>query len=92
MSIFNWDVFDPIFSWTEPDDYTIEYCINFRIILGRSFPRASINITIPADNDALEGTEVLSVIPEVRSLYESSLASNIFIQHTSIQINDTTGN
>ena len=91
MSIFNWDVFDPIFSWTEPDDYTNEYCLYY-LGLSRSFPRVSINITIPADNDALEGTEVLSVIPEVRSLYESSLASNIFIQHTSIQINDTTGN
>jgi len=94
MSIFNWDVFDPIFSWTEPNDYTIEYCNDFRVrfVLSHSRPRVPINITIPADNDALEGTEVLLVIPEVHSLFGSSLARNIFIQHTSIQINDTTGN
>ena len=91
MSIFNWDVFDPIFSWTEPDDYTTEYCRS-GFVLSRSFPRASINFIIPADNDALEGTEVLLVIPDVISPYESSLARNIFFQHTSIQINDTTGN
>ena len=89
MGIFNWDVFDPIFSLTELDDYVIADCNEF-IDLSRSDRR--ISVTIPADNDALEGTEVLLLIPEDISIYDSSFSGNIFFQHTSIQIRDTTGN
>jgi len=48
-------------------------------------------ITFPADNNALEGTEVLSLRLE-NTQNEVTSAGNIFFQDTSIQIRDTTGN
>ena len=76
-----------LFSLTERGDYFADCLIG--LPLNGPEEHFTINITIPSDNDALEGTEVFLLIP---NLDYSILARNIFIQHTSIQINDTTGN
>ena len=52
---------------------------------------SEVLITFPADNNALEGTEVLSLRLE-NTQSEVTSAGNIFFQDTSIQIRDTTGN
>jgi len=79
------------FSLTERNDY---FTSCFRVFsLNPYGPEDfSINITIPADNDALEGTELLMLIVEPFSEFQSRSGGNSFFQHTSIQINDTTGN
>jgi len=75
------------FSLTERGDYFTD-CLRILPLYGPE-EHFTISITIPPDNDALEGTEVFLLIPNFAG---PSLARNIFFQHTSIQIHDTTGN
>ena len=81
------------FSLTESDDYSTTACGTF-IELDRDDPAqltSEVLITFPADNTALEGTEVLSLrLENTQSVVTS--AGNIFFKDTSIQICDTTGN
>jgi len=76
-----------LFSLTERGDYFTDCSTG--LPLNGPEEHFTINITIPSDNDALEGTEVFLLIP---TLDDNILARNIFFQHTSIQIHDTTGN
>jgi len=81
------------FSLTESDDYSTTACSTL-IELDRDDPAqlsSEVLITFPADNNALEGTEVLSLRLE-NTQSEVISAGNIFFQDTSIQIRDTTGN
>ena len=76
-----------LFSLTERVDYFTD--CSLPLYLYGPEENFTITITIPADNDGLEGTEVLLLIPEPFTL---NIGGNIFFQRTSIQINDTTGN
>ena len=81
------------FSLTESNDYSTTACGTL-IELDRGDPAqltSEVLITFPADDNALEGTEVLSLRLE-NTQSEVTSAGNIFFQDTSIQIRDTTGN
>jgi len=81
------------FFLTESNDYSTTACGTL-IELNRDDPAqrtSEVLITFPADDIALEGTEVLSLrLDNTQS--EVISAGNIFFQDTSIQIRDTTGN
>ena len=79
------------FSLTESNDYSTTACGTL-IELDRDDAAqltSEVLITFPADNTALEGTEVLSLRLE-NTQSEVISAGNIFFQDTSIQIRDTT--
>ena len=78
-------------SLTESDDYNTTAC-NTLIELDRhnaSQLTSEIRITFKADNDAMEGTEVLLLKLE-NTQDEVTYAGNIFFQDISIQIRDIT--
>jgi len=78
-------------SLTESDDYSTTAC-NTLIELDRhnaSQLTSEIRITFKADNDAMEGTEVLLLKLE-NTQDEVTYAVNIFFQDISIQIRDIT--
>ena len=82
-----------MFTITESDDYNTTAC-DILIELDRDDVMqltSEVLITFLADNNALEGTEVLSLRLENTQSQVIS-AGNIFFQDTSIQIRDTTGN
>jgi len=83
-----------LFSLTERGDYSGDCLRTFPLHYYLYGPEENLNIsiTIPPDNDALEGTEVFLLIPELFTRFGSDILGNIFFQHTSIQIRDTTGN
>ena len=81
-----------LFSLTERDDYFTDCPRPFLLNPYGPEENFTTTITIPADNDALEGTEVLLLILEPIASFESNIGGNIFFQSASIQINDTTGN
>jgi len=81
-----------LFSLTERGDYITSCFTVFSLNPYGPEEDFTITITIPADNDALEGTELLMLIVEPFSQFQSISGGNSFFQHTSIQINDTTGN
>ena len=81
-----------LFSLIERGDYFTDCFRRFPLNLYGPEEIFTITITVPADNDALEGTEVLLLILELSTSFESNIGGNIFFQSTSIQINDTTGN
>ena len=79
------------FSLTESNDYSTTACSTL-IELDRDDAAqlsSEVLITFPADNTALEGTEVLLLRLE-NTQSEVISAGNIFFQDTSIQIRDTT--
>ena len=84
-------------SLTESDDYSTTACNTpIRLDVTNPAERTSLLlISFPADNDALEGTEVLRLGLQLSSMTQSGVnrSGNIFFQDTSIiQIRDTTGN
>ena len=84
-------IFVPMFSLTESDDYSTTAC-NTLIRLDRddaSQLTSEIHITFKADNDAMEGTEVLLLRLE-NTQDEVTIVGNIFFQDISIQIRDIT--
>ena len=82
-----------MFTITEWDDYNTTACGTL-IEFDRDGPAqltSEVLITFPADNTALEGTEVLSLRLE-NTQNEVTSAGNIFFQDTRIEIRDISGN
>ena len=80
-----------MFTITESDDYNTTAC-DILIELDRDDVMqltSEVLITFLADNNALEGTEVLLLTLE-NTQSEVISAGNIFFQDTTIQIRDTT--
>ena len=83
-------IFVPMLSLTESDDYNTTAC-STQVWLNPAERTSEVNITFPADYDALEGTEIL-LLSLANTQTQVTSARNIFFQDTSIQIRDTTGN
>ena len=90
-------IFAPMFSLTESDDYSSETCDSLAVTrLNRNDPgmmNSEVRITFQADNRALEGTEELRLGFQLERGTQNAVTTsgNVFLQNTSIQINDTTG-
>jgi len=83
-----------MFSSTEQGDYNI---IDYNSFIQLCIPEnvtSRVLIDFPPDNNALEGTERLTLRLQLsaNTQAEVTAAGNIFFQNTSIEIHDTTGN